>query len=125
MAEHDLARPQRLHERPQKFFIGLPAADGGGMDGLAHLPVGGRAYGALGLVKGQAGVVPFEPEEIDDAPAFLLEAADEGLVAHVENGEGQDLAPVVHQHLIGPVVKPEIAQVRSPGAGAGEIREIA
>jgi hypothetical protein len=38
---------------------------------------------ALGFVKLKATPVPFQPAKIDDAPRFLLEIVDQGLVLYV------------------------------------------
>ena len=87
--------------------------------------VGGRGRLAdlgLGVERDEAGGVPVEAAEIEDAPHGLLRGAAEGGDVDIEDGAGEDSVPVRHEPAIEPVPGGEIAQIGGEFvAGAAEI----
>src|SRR5205823_5247575 len=98
--QHDIARP--------------PPSDRALIDGLANLDSACRLDRPLRLVKGEAGIIPFEAAIRDYTARLRLEIGDELLIADVQNQTGrQHCMPMIHQPRIGAVITPEFAQVVS------------
>src|SRR6516164_2776960 len=107
-----LIDPQFLEQRPQLLAIGAPASDRALIDRLAHLGDARGAHRATCLVKGKAGVVPFEVAVRYDLPCLCFQIGDHFLVLDLDHHAlRQDAAPVGHERIVATVEAAELAEI--------------
>src|SRR5215468_8240637 len=63
---------QNPQQRPQVAFIVAPAANRAGEQRLAYLPGARSQHRSFGLMEVEAGGLPIEVEELEQAPALAL-----------------------------------------------------
>ena len=71
---------QNLQQRPQVPFIFAPAAERTREQRLAHLPSARGRHRPLGLMEVEAGGLPIETQEFDQAPALALQIRNQSFV---------------------------------------------
>src|ERR1700732_2353620 len=117
-----ILNPQRGQQRPQMVGMRLPAALRGFINRLAHLIDAGGAYHAAGLMEIQAGVVPGQADEIDQAFRFAFQIVDYRFVIDLDEAlRRQHRAPMRHQRLIIAVELPQLGLIVAEQLLAGEL----
>ena len=110
---------QRCQQRGEEFLIGAPTPDGVLIDWLANLRRARRLHRPIGLVKGQAAVVPGQAAMREDTPRLSLEIGDHVLVTDIEDAtRRQHPPPMFHELLIAAIVAADFAEIVSVGLRA-------
>src|SRR5215472_4080499 len=102
---------QNLQQRLQVALILAPPANRAGEHRLAYLPAARGHDRPLGLMEVEAGGLPIEVEELDQAPALALQIRDQGLVVDRQHAQRQHMPPVLRQPL----------DLQSPRTAIGEV----
>ena len=104
--------------RLQACLVESPSAHGAGMDGLANLYEAGRAHDARIRIKLEAGWIPRETDEVDQATCVSFQIGDQLFVLDLERGEGRVLFPVFQHALIVRQPPRDVIPIVIPGACA-------